>query len=106
MNAALLAKMTLTYPSESQLKLTAPSGTELAESGDELVPLWLGLCPNNWITGGKIISVKTREVKSRRAEALRPACHSSAVPGLMSNRSRSFFGTTVCPLLVTVLIMA
>jgi len=32
---------------------------------------WLGLCPDNRITGGKIISVKTRDVKSRSAEALR-----------------------------------
>lgn len=32
---------------------------------------WLGLCPDNRITGGKILSVKTREVKSRVAEALR-----------------------------------
>jgi transposase len=32
---------------------------------------WLGLCPDNRITGGKIISVKTRDVKSRAAEALR-----------------------------------
>jgi transposase len=34
---------------------------------------WLGLCPDNRITGGKIISVKTRDVKSRAAEALRLA---------------------------------
>ena len=32
---------------------------------------WLGLCPDNRITGGKIYSVKTRAVKSRVAEALR-----------------------------------
>jgi transposase len=32
---------------------------------------WLGLCPDNRITGGRIISVKTRNVKSRAAEALR-----------------------------------
>jgi transposase len=37
---------------------------------------WLGLCPDNRITGGKIISVKTREVKSRSAEALRLAAQS------------------------------
>ena len=34
---------------------------------------WLGLCPDNRITGGRIISVKTRDVKSRSAEALRLA---------------------------------
>lgn len=37
---------------------------------------WLGLCPDNRITGGKIISAKTREVKSRSAEALRLAAQS------------------------------
>jgi transposase len=37
---------------------------------------WLGLCPDNRITGGKIISVKTRDVKSRTAMALRLAAQS------------------------------
>ena len=32
---------------------------------------WLGLCPDNRITGGKIYGVRTRDVKSRVAEALR-----------------------------------
>jgi transposase len=37
---------------------------------------WLGLCPDNRITGGKIYSVATRDVKSRVAEALRLAAQS------------------------------
>jgi transposase len=37
---------------------------------------WLGLCPDNRITGGKIISSATRDVKSRVAEALRLAAQS------------------------------
>lgn len=37
---------------------------------------WLGLCPDNRITGGRIISVKTRNVKSRAAMALRLAAQS------------------------------
>ena len=37
---------------------------------------WLGLCPDNRITGGHIISVKTRDVKSRAALALRLAAQS------------------------------
>ena len=37
---------------------------------------WLGLCPDNRITGGKVISVKTRDVKSRAAMALRLAAQS------------------------------
>jgi len=37
---------------------------------------WLGLCPDNRITGGKIMSSSTRDVKSRVAEALRLAAQS------------------------------
>jgi transposase len=37
---------------------------------------WLGLCPDNRITGGKILSSKTRDVKSRVATALRLAAQS------------------------------
>jgi transposase len=37
---------------------------------------WLGLCPDNRITGGKILSSKTRAVKSRVATALRLAAQS------------------------------
>jgi transposase len=37
---------------------------------------WLGLCPDNRITGGKIISVKTRDVNNRVAVALRLAAQS------------------------------
>ena len=37
---------------------------------------WLGLCPDNRITGGKICSVRTRDVKSRVAQALRLAAQS------------------------------
>ena len=37
---------------------------------------WLGLCPDNRITGGKVMSARTRDVKSRSAEALRLAAQS------------------------------
>lgn len=37
---------------------------------------WLGLCPDNRITGGRVISVKSRNVKSRTADALRLAAQS------------------------------
>jgi transposase len=37
---------------------------------------WLGLSPNNRITGGKVISSKTRKVKNRAATALRLAAQS------------------------------
>ena len=34
---------------------------------------WMGLCPDNRISGGKVLSVRTRPVKSRAAAALRMA---------------------------------
>jgi transposase len=37
---------------------------------------WLGLCPDNRISGGKILSVATRKVKSRLAIGLRMAAQS------------------------------
>ena len=46
---------------------------------------WLGLCPDNRITGGKIYSVRTRDVKSRVAEALRLAAQSLL-------RAQNYFG--------------
>ena len=46
---------------------------------------WLGLCPDNRITGGKIMSSSTRDVKSRAATALRLAAQSL-------NRAENYFG--------------
>jgi len=46
---------------------------------------WLGLCPDNRISGGKVLSVKTRHVKHRVAQALRMAA-------LGLSRSRSTLG--------------
>jgi len=46
---------------------------------------WLGLCPDNRVSGGKVLSVKTRKVKSRAATALRMAAQSL-------HRSQSFLG--------------
>ena len=37
---------------------------------------WLGLCPDNRISGGKVLSAATRDVNSRVAEALRLAAQS------------------------------
>jgi transposase len=45
-----------------------PSGAHFAS--------WLGLCPDNRISGGKVLSVKTRHVKHRVAHALRLAAYS------------------------------
>lgn len=37
---------------------------------------WLGLCPDNRISGGKVLAVQTRHVKHRVAQALRTAAQS------------------------------
>lgn len=46
---------------------------------------WLGLCPDNRITGGKIMSSSTRDVKSRAATALRLAAQAL-------NSAQNYFG--------------
>jgi len=53
-------------------------------SGPELTS-WLGLCPDNRVSGGKVLSVKTRKVKNRAATALRMAA-------LSLYRSQSYLG--------------
>ena len=67
--------------------------TLLAEIGPDLSRFanasafasWLGLCPDNRISGGKVLSVKTRKVKNRAATALRMAAQSL-------HRSQSYLG--------------
>lgn len=69
--------------------------TLLAEVGPNLIRFpnasafasWLGLCPDNRISGGQILSVKTRLVKNRAAMALRMAAQSL-------HHSHSFRGST------------
>jgi transposase len=46
---------------------------------------WLGLCPEKRISGGKVLSCKTRKVKSRAALALRLGAHSLC-------RAKDYFG--------------
>lgn len=57
--------------------LFAELGADLSAfpSGDHFAS-WLGLCPDNRISGGKVLSVKTRRVKHRVAQALRLAAQS------------------------------
>ncbi len=67
--------------------------TLLAEIGPDLSRFacapaftsWLGLCPDNRVSGGKVFSVKTRKVKNRAATALRMAAQSL-------HRSQSYLG--------------
>ena len=69
--------------------------TLLAEVGPDLSRFanasafasWLGLCPDNRISGGQILSVKTRLVKNRAATALRLAAQSL-------HHSQSLLGST------------
>jgi transposase len=46
---------------------------------------WLGLCPDNRISGGRVLSVATRKVNNRLATALRMAAQSL-------HRSQSYLG--------------
>src|SRR6266852_2772208 len=67
--------------------------TLLAEIGPDLSRFasaptftsWLGLCPDNRVSGGKVLSVKTRKVKNRAATALRMAAQAL-------HRSQSYLG--------------
>jgi transposase len=58
---------------------------------------WLGLCPDNRVSGGQILSVKTRSVKNRAAMALRMAAqslhHSNSFLGMYYRRMRAKLGT-------------
>src|ERR1700719_3075703 len=62
-----------------------PSGPEFAS--------WLGLCSDNRVSGGKVLSVKTRKVKNRAATALRMAAlslhHSQSYLGHFYRRMRA-----------------
>jgi transposase len=57
---------------------------------------WLGLCPNPRITGGRVISSRTRKVRSRLAQALRMAAqsldHSQSYLGQFYRRQRAKHG--------------
>jgi hypothetical protein len=46
---------------------------------------WLGLCPDNRVSGGKVLSAKTRKVKNRAATALHMAAQAL-------HRSQSYLG--------------
>jgi hypothetical protein len=46
---------------------------------------WLGLCPEKRVSGGKVLSCKTRKVKSRAATAFRLGAHSLC-------RAKDYFG--------------
>jgi len=57
---------------------------------------WLGLCPDNRVSGGKILSVGTRDVRHRAADALRLSAqclhHSKSALGEFYRRMRARLG--------------
>jgi transposase len=57
---------------------------------------WMGLCPDNDISGGKVLFVSTRKVKCRAAKALRMAAqslhHSKSALGDFYRRKRAQLG--------------
>ena len=57
---------------------------------------WLGLCPDNRISGGKVLSVKSRKVKNRAAMALHMGVqslyHSQSFLGQYYRRMRAKLG--------------
>ena len=75
------------FQSGTALVLVAELGPDFAERFPTAKHFgsWLGLCPDNRITGGKIMSSATRDVKSRAATALRLAAQ-----GL--NSAQNYFG--------------
>ena len=58
---------------------------------------WLGLCPEKRISGGKVLSCKTRQVKHRAATALRMGanslCRAKGYFGEFFRRMRAKLGT-------------
>jgi transposase len=57
---------------------------------------WIGLCPNNQITGGRVRSKRTRKVKNRVAQAFRMAAeslhHSNSALGAFYRRQKARLG--------------
>ncbi len=77
--------------------LFAELGADLTKfpAGDHFAS-WLGVCPDNRISGGKVLSVQTRHVKHRVADALRLAAQSlsrsPSVLGAFFRRMRAKLG--------------
>ncbi|HXZ70688.1 MAG TPA: IS110 family transposase [Streptosporangiaceae bacterium] len=81
----------------SVFTLFAELGAELsAFPASDHFASWLGLCPDNRISGGKVLSVQTRHVKHRVAQALRLAAQSlsrsPSVLGCFFRRMRAKLG--------------
>jgi transposase len=83
---------------------TLTAQTALCECGQDMSAFpsekhftsWMGLCPNNQTTGGKVRRTKTRRVQNRLAEALRVAAqslhHSKSALGAFYRRMKARLG--------------
>ncbi len=89
---------------------TATVCTLFSELGANLSPFpatdhfasWLGLCPDNRISGGKVLSVKTRHVKHRVSQALRMAAQSlSRSPSILGGFFRRMRAKLGAPVAIT-----
>lgn len=79
------------------VKILSEIGTDMSRwpTADHFVS-WLGLCPGNKISGGKVLSSRTKPSSNRVAQALRIAAHtlyrSDTALGSFFRRMRSKFG--------------
>lgn len=83
---------------------TQTISTVYAELGADLSPFpsdkhfssWMGICPDNRVSGGKVLSVKTRPVNNRVAHAFRLAAqslhHSDTALGAYYRRMKARLG--------------
>jgi transposase len=81
-----------------------------AELGNDLTPFgtdkrfasWAGLCPDNRVSGGRVLSVKTRDIKSRVADIFRmAACSASKTDSHLGDFYRRMAGRMGKPQAIT-----
>jgi hypothetical protein len=83
--------------STSGLVLLTEMGPNVSRFGSEKhFCSWLGLCPDNRISGGKVLSSRTRRVVNRATDALRLAAssldHSQSALGGFARRMKARLG--------------
>lgn len=81
----------------SVLTIIAETGVDMKRFGTaKRFASWLGLCPENKVSGGKILSSKTRRVANRAAEVFRVAAyglhHARSALGAYYRRQRARLG--------------
>ncbi|MDT8335076.1 MAG: transposase, partial [Desulfurivibrionaceae bacterium] len=81
----------------SALKLIAEIGIDMSPwKSEKHFASWLGLCPGTKISGGKVLSSKTKQVANRAATTLRMAAsalhHSKSALGAYLRRQKARLG--------------